>query len=251
MFQVDSVFNRDRFLLRQKLMTLSEKYDVCDDHGDPILFIERPTHWARSLLAVLAGLVATIVMIVLLALLMSVMPENLQWPVFLVGTIVICIAVLTVIVLISPKRHITIYRDASKQEPLIKIIQEKKFEWFTATFTVRDLKGDLARFRKNYLYDILRKRWHCYRPDGSLLCVAKEDSIVLSLLRRFLEPLMWVLRTNFIILEGNSDRQIGEFNRKFTLLDRYVLDMSADLNRYLDRRIALALGVMLDTGEGR
>jgi hypothetical protein len=154
-------------------------------------------------------------------------------------------------VLISPKRHVTIYRDASKQEPLIKIIQEKKFEWFTATFTVRDLKGDLARLRKNYLYDILRKRWHCYRPDGSLLCVAKEDSIVLSLLRRFLEPLMWVLRTNFIILEGNSDRQIGEFNRKFTLLDRYVLDMSADLNRYLDRRIALALGVMLDTGEGR
>ncbi|XGV86053.1 MAG: hypothetical protein ACAF42_10720 [Limnothrix sp. BL-A-16] len=251
MFQVDSVFNRDRFLLRQKLMTLSEKYDVCDDHGDPILFIERPTHWARSLLAVLAGLVATIVMIVLLALLLSVMPENLQWPVFLVGTLAACGVVLAVIVLISPKRHVTIYRDASKQEPLIKIIQEKKFEWFTATFTVRDLEGDLARFRKNYLYDLFRKRWHCYRPDGSLLCVAYEDSIALSLLRRLLGPMFGLLRTNFIICEANRERQIGEFNRKFTLLDRYVLDMSADLNRYLDRRIAIALGVILDTGEKR
>ncbi len=251
MFQVDSVFNRDRFLLRQKLMTLSEKYDVCDDHGDPILFIERPTHWARSLLAVLAGLVATIVMIVLLALLLSVMPENLQWPVFLVGTLAACGVVLAVIVLISPKRHVTIYRDASKQEPLIKIIQEKKFEWFTATFTVRDLEGDLARFRKNYLYDLFRRRWHCYRPDGSLLCVAYEDSIALSLLRRLLGPMFGLLRTNFIICEANRERQIGEFNRKFTLLDRYVLDMSADLNRYLDRRIAIALGVILDTGEKR
>ncbi|MFG3819550.1 hypothetical protein [Limnothrix redekei] len=251
MFQVDSVFNRDRFLLRQKLMTLSEKYDVCDDHGAPILFIERPTHWARSLLAVLAGLVTTIVMIVLLAFLLSVVPKDLQWPVFLMGTIVICIAVLAVIVLISPKRHVTIYRDASKQEPLIKIIQEKKFEWFTATFTVRDLKGDLARFRKNYLYDLFRKRWHCYRPDGSLLCIAYEDSIALALLRRLLGPMFGLLRTNFIICEANRERQIGEFNRKFTLLDRYVLDMSADLNRYLDRRIAIALGVILDTGEAR
>ena len=44
---------------------------------------------------------------------------------------------------------------------------------------------------------------------------------------------------------------IGEFNRKLTLLDRYVLDLTADRERVFDRRIALALGVMLDTGERR
>ena len=44
---------------------------------------------------------------------------------------------------------------------------------------------------------------------------------------------------------------LGEFNRKFTLLDRYVLDLTHDLQRTLDRRVALALGVMLDTGERR
>jgi hypothetical protein len=43
----------------------------------------------------------------------------------------------------------------------------------------------------------------------------------------------------------------GEFNRKFTLLDRYVLDLSLDPDRTFDRRFALALGVMLDTGERR
>jgi len=35
------------------------------------------------------------------------------------------------------------------------------------------------------------------------------------------------------------------------LLDRYVLDLKADRARELDRRVALALGVMLDTGERR
>ena len=44
---------------------------------------------------------------------------------------------------------------------------------------------------------------------------------------------------------------IGEFKRKFTILDRYVLDMTSDPQRLMDRRIALALGVMLDTGERR
>jgi hypothetical protein len=44
---------------------------------------------------------------------------------------------------------------------------------------------------------------------------------------------------------------VGEFNRKFTILDRYVLDLSRDSARALDRRVAVAMGVMLDTGERR
>jgi hypothetical protein len=59
------------------------------------------------------------------------------------------------------------------------------------------------------------------------------------------------MRTNFIILAGPTDRVIGEFNRKFTLFDRYVLDMSADREHLIDRRVALALGIMLDSGERR
>ena len=60
-----------------------------------------------------------------------------------------------------------------------------------------------------------------------------------------------LLRTNFIIVQGDSDRVIGEFNRNFTILDRYVLDMSADQQHILDRRIAIAIGIILDTGERR
>ena len=75
--------------------------------------------------------------------------------------------------------------------------------------------------------------------------------MILSLLRRLIGPLFGLLRTNFIITAGESEQVIGEFNRKFTIVDRYVLDMSADPARSLDRRVALGLGVMLDTGERR
>jgi len=63
--------------------------------------------------------------------------------------------------------------------------------------------------------------------------------------------LFGLLRTNFVIFQGESDLVVGEFNRKFTLLDRYVLDLNQDPRRQFDRRGALALGVMLDTGERR
>jgi len=74
---------------------------------------------------------------------------------------------------------------------------------------------------------------------------------VLSLLRRIIGPFLGFLRTNFVLVRGADAEIFGEFNRKFTLLDRYVLDLSADPARTFDRRIAVALGVMLDTGERR
>jgi len=67
----------------------------------------------------------------------------------------------------------------------------------------------------------------------------------LALLRRLFGPFFGILRTNFVIYSGKTERvMVGEFNRKFTLLDRYVLDMTADTNRLIDRRIAVAIGVM-------
>jgi hypothetical protein len=155
---------------------------------------------------------------------------------------------------LSVKRHVTFYRDESKRERLLDILQDKKFQPITKTYTVRDARGrPIARFGKNILFNLFRKRWYVWAPGSGrrLLFLANEDSIILSLLRRFLGPLFGLLRTNFIFLPAGTDDVIGEFKRKFTILDRYVLDMSADPQRLMDRRIALALGVMLDTGERR
>src|SRR2546427_8084314 len=40
--QADPVFDRDVFLLRQQLLRISEKYDVADEQGKKIVFVERP-----------------------------------------------------------------------------------------------------------------------------------------------------------------------------------------------------------------
>ena len=251
--QADSLFNRDIFLLRQKHLAINQKYQVSDEQGNAILYVERPTYFFRTILALL---VAWVAMMAVYAFGMAVAAAGAQQgDVGGLGVLVILaapVAFVVVAMALSKLRHVTFYRDESKTQKMFDVLQDKKVQFPMRTYTVRDASGTpLATFKKNYLYNIIRKRWEMRSPNGSIMCVAKEDSIILSLLRRVLGPLFGLLRTNFIITRGESDMVVGEFKRKFTILDRYVLDLSADRRRDLDRRLGLALGVMLDTGERR
>jgi hypothetical protein len=44
---------------------------------------------------------------------------------------------------------------------------------------------------------------------------------------------------------------MGEYNRKLTLTDQYVLDLRADPQYLLDRRVVLAVAILLDSAERR
>jgi len=249
----DPVFDRDVFLLRQQVLKISEKYDVCDEQGKKIVFVERPAHLLRNLGAAFAAILAAIVVGVAFGELASLTRETIFENIFAILAALGSIAALFVVgVALSAKRHVTFFRDQSKREKLLEVLQDKKWQPITATFTVRDAAGrTIALLWKNYLYNFVRKRWYVKAPDGAVLYLAMEDSIILSLLRRVIGPLLGLLRTNFIIVRPESDDVIGEFNRKFTIFDRYALDLKADPQRTFDRRVALALGVMLDTGERR
>jgi uncharacterized protein YxjI len=251
--QADPVFDRDIFLLRQKHLAINEKYTVSDESGTPIVYVERPAHLLRNLLALIVGLVAVAVVLVVfvggagLVLGKDALPylTLAAWPLALLTLVIVGSAV-------SKKRHITFYRDEAKRERLLEILQDKKLQLIIATFTVRDARGQaIARLRKNYIYNIFRKRWEIRTMAGQVAFVAMEDSIILSLLRRVLGPMFGLLRTNYVFLGPDGRSVLGEFKRKMTILDRYALDLKRDRHRKLDRRLALALGVMLDTGERR
>jgi uncharacterized protein YxjI len=254
--QADGVFDRDIFLLRQQMLKISEKYDVGDEQGNKLIYVERPAHFFRNVGALLAAVAIWFGGIAGMIALTDSLPAGSAARAILstIGILAILIGAPVVAILLSAKRHVTFYRDQSKRERLLDILQDKKFQPITSTFTVRDARGrPIARLAKKWLYNLFRKRWYVQEPgsNGRVLFVAKEDSMILSLLRRFLGPLFGLLRTNFIILPAGTEDVIGEFKRKFTILDRYVLDMTADPQRVMDRRVAIALGVMLDTGERR
>lgn len=246
---LDQAFDRDVFLLRERLLTIRTKYEVWDEAGQPVCFVERPTYPVRTVLAyVVAFLAATLVLERTLLRGLGVAGDGLA--VALAGITFVLLATS-----LRPRRHVTVYRDESRGEVLLRIAQDQRVALLRRTYTISSASGTaLARLRKHYVHNLVRKRWYVETPDGERVALAVEDSIVLSLLRRVLGPLFGLLRTNFTVIAGRGTTDgvvIGEFNRTLTLLDRYVLDLRPDPDRRLDRRVALALGIMLDTGERR
>lgn len=262
-FGFDPAFDRDKFLLRQKHLSLSAKYTVSDEEGNPILFVIRPVHALRTIAALLAAVTAFFVVAagMLAALLATCNALGVDQDASLVialsgGIIGGLIASILLAIRLGPKRHVLFKRSETDQAPLMRVLQEQKFTFLVARYTVIGEAGEpLAHLRKNYLYNLFRKRWECRNPYGELVCLIQEDSLLKALLRRFLGSMYGLLRTNYVLLRPGAgpeaERRLGAFNRRFTLLDRYVLDLTPDPAMELDRRVALAIGVMLDTGERR
>lgn len=246
----DPAFDRDLFLLRERVLTVRSAYEVWAEDGTPILFVERPTYPVRT---GLAYAVAALVAVALVGGSQSLAAATgpLGPLVELAGLALAPVAFFVVSLSARPRRHVTVYRDDTRREVLLRVLQDQRLAGPTRTYTVLTGAGvRLARLRKRYVDNLVRKRWDVEAPDGRLVARAVEDSVVLSLLRRVVGTLFGLLRTNFVLLDSEG-LVLGEFNRKFTLFDRYVLDLRADPERRLDRRVALALGVMLDTGERR
>lgn len=250
----DPAFERDVFLLRERVLTITAKYEVWAEEGTPILYVERPTYPVRTLLAYALAAVAAMAVAGWAAGAAQGADEAMAPLVALAGSALTVATFVVVSLSARPLRHVTVYRDESRREVVLRILQDQRVAFVMRSYTVLTAAGVmLARLRKNYLHNVVRKRWYVEMPPGRRLVMAIEDSIVLSLLRRVLGSFFGLLRTNFVLVDlaGGEGATLGEFNRKFTLLDRYVLDLGGDADRRLDRRIALALGVMLDTGERR
>src|SRR6185503_10389264 len=157
--QADPLFDRDIFLLRQQLLKISEKYDVGDEKGNNIIYVERPAHFLRNLGAAFAGIGAAIVVMVVFTTVAGQAPpaSTASRILILLGSVLAFVSLIAVGVSLSAKRHVTFYRDASKRDRLIEILQDKKWQPITATYTVRDFRGQtLARFAKNILSNFFR-----------------------------------------------------------------------------------------------
>jgi len=251
----DPAFAQDTFLLHERHLGISEKYAVLDKEGAELMFVERPNYIFLNVLAIFGGIVAGILNLFVCGLFAHLVKVARLDPLYLfplalwakLGSFFVAIAAAQAL---SRRRHITVYRDDSREEVLLRITQDSSIQLLTASYTVAGADGErLARLYKKRLGNVFRKRWYGLGPDGPLF-TAQEDSIILSVLRRMVLGFLGLLHTDFIIYSPGG-QVLGEFNRRMTLRDRYVLDMTPDSLRSLDRRVALALGVILDTGENR
>jgi uncharacterized protein YxjI len=160
------------------------------------------------------------------------------------------------------KADISIYHDDSKREHVLTIRQDHRYAALKREYTLIDVTDghEVGRFQRDNIKSLFRRHWVVSNGSTAPIAHAREDSPAMAAIRRVFEWVPYVslvvgfIRTNFqisVVNDSGQEVRAGAFNRKLALTDKYVLDMSDDRERRLDRRIALALGILLDTGEAR
>ena len=233
--------------VRQQVLTLSQKYDLHDEFGQPRFFVVRPPKLALNMaVGVISLAVNLLILVVAIRILMTTQSTLLALALIFGGNIVTSL----IRVLLAPFRDIDVYTDSSERFRVLRLTQDNKLGlhyWFT----IYDAQHQpVARARRHALAGIFRRSWTAETMDGRRICRVQEDALMLALLRRYFGTLWGLLRTNFDVLLPDG-RHVGEYNRKLTLTDQYVLDLRADPDFLVDRRVTLALAILLDSAEGR
>ncbi len=159
--------------------------------------------------------------------------------------------------LLPRRANISVYADDSKAELLLALHQDHYFELRRREYTVMDQESGeiIGHLTRDNIRAWLRRSWDIRDAAGDVIAVCREDTKIMSAVRRIVDWIPYVsllgmaIKTDFHILAGET--RIGTFVRKLGLGDKYVLDLKQDPARTLDRRLAVALGILLDTAEAR
>ena len=153
------------------------------------------------------------------------------------------------------REHITVWRNEHKSETLFSVRAEKILDAH-GKFLVEDETWHLIGYcRKVFGSSLLRSTWEVHGANDQLLFVAKEQSPAIAIIRRVLQFVPDIgAFANFVpfnfVFEQNG-QVVGSHHRVWgSLSDRYALEISGALND-CDRRLPLALGILLDALQDR
>jgi uncharacterized protein YxjI len=153
------------------------------------------------------------------------------------------------------KEEIRFFADEAETHEILQIKARTWLDTGGSKYDVIDAQaGSIGLLEHVFGKSLFRSTWRISTPEGEEIAIARERSQPLAIARRLVDFVPDVgglipIPYNFDILAG--DRVIGRMDRKFQLRDRYVLDLSGDTEKALDRRLAIALAIGLDTLQNR
>jgi len=152
------------------------------------------------------------------------------------------------------KEDIRFYADEGETQEAFRLQARSMLDIGGSQYDV--LAGDqrVGYLRHKFKESLTRTTWHIGGPDEAEVAIARERSYAGAVLRRVIDFIPDIgglipIAYNFDFLIG--DRVVGTMNRKFQLRDRYIVDLSGDTERKIDRRVAIALAIALDALQNR
>jgi len=152
------------------------------------------------------------------------------------------------------KEDIRFYGDEGETEELFRIKARSMLDMGGARYDVFAGEDKIGQLWHKFGESLIRTTWHVSGPMEEEVALARERSTAGAVARRLVDFVPYVgaylpIPYNFEILRDGE--VVGGMDRKFKVRDQYVLDLSGDRERKLDRRLAIALAVGLDTLQNR
>lgn len=152
------------------------------------------------------------------------------------------------------REDIRFYADEQETEELFQIKARNILDLGGSRYDVYAAERQIGALEHQFRASLVRSTWRVRDVSNQEVAVARERSLPMAIARRLIDFVPDVggvipIPYNFdLLIDGEP---IGKMDRKFQLRDRYVLDVSGDHERRLDRRLAVALAIGLDTLQNR
>jgi len=154
------------------------------------------------------------------------------------------------------REQITFYADEAQQVPVLQLKARRVLEFRGVTDVLLPHGQPIGTLRKLFGKSLLRSTWEVQDPGGNVVATAEESSLFIAILRRVWGRLPIVGDLPFLLpfhfdIAAPSGQQLGTYRRIWGIRDRYLLDLTPDPQRSLDRRIMMAFTVALDALQDR
>jgi uncharacterized protein YxjI len=153
------------------------------------------------------------------------------------------------------KEDIRFFADEEETEEVFRIKARRMLE-IGGNYDVTTPDGQrIGVLQKVFGRSLFRSTWRILDAQENVLAIGQERSLFLAIARRLIDYLPYVggyipIPYNFELNDPEGKR-MGGMDRKFQIRDKYLLDLSDDHDRRIDRRLAVALAVGLDTLQNR
>ena len=151
------------------------------------------------------------------------------------------------------KEDIRFFADENEARELWRIKARSMME-FGGRYDVTTPEGEkIGVLGKVFGKSLLRSTWSIMDAEEQELAVAKERSVPVAILRRVIDAVPYgdFIPIPFHFTIDAAERHIGDLNRRFGIRDTYDLDVAGDVERRIDRRLAVSLGIALDALQSR
>jgi uncharacterized protein YxjI len=152
------------------------------------------------------------------------------------------------------REDIRFYADEQETEELFQIKARNILDLGGSRYDVYAGEKQIGALEHQFRASLVRSTWRVRDASNQEIAMARERSLTMAVARRLIDFVPDVgglipIPYNFdLLMDGKT---IGRMDRKFQLRDRYVLDVSGDHDRRLDRRLAIALAIGLDALQNR